>query len=70
MRGPYQTRLRPSTNDQPIGEHLGASSTDCDTGGLITASAKANKRLATFGMNGEIRFFSPADRAAFTEELP
>ena len=40
-----------------------------DVGALITASARSNKRLATFGMDGEVRFASPADRAAFTEEL-
>lgn len=40
-----------------------------DVGGLITASARAKKRLATFGMDGEVRFASAADRAAFTEEL-
>lgn len=40
-----------------------------DIGSLITASAKANKRLATFGMDGEVRFASAADRAAFTQEL-
>ena len=40
-----------------------------DAGDLITGSARANKRLATFAMDGEVRFASPADRAAFTEEL-
>jgi DNA-binding transcriptional ArsR family regulator len=40
-----------------------------DIGDLITASGQANKRLATFGMDGEVRFASPADRAAFTQEL-
>jgi DNA-binding transcriptional ArsR family regulator len=40
-----------------------------DIGSLVTASAKANKRLATFGMDGEVRFASAADRAAFTQEL-
>jgi DNA-binding transcriptional ArsR family regulator len=40
-----------------------------DVGGLITASAKADKRLATFGMDGEVRFASATDRAAFTQEL-
>jgi DNA-binding transcriptional ArsR family regulator len=40
-----------------------------DLGGLINASAKAGRRLATFGMDGEVRFASPADRAAFTGEL-
>ena len=40
-----------------------------DAGDLITGSVRANKRLATFAMDGEVRFASPADRAAFTEEL-
>jgi len=40
-----------------------------DVGDLITSSARAQKRLATFAMDGEIRFASPADRAAFAEEL-
>src|SRR5215471_18404379 len=40
-----------------------------DVGDLITASARAQRRLATFAMDGEIRFASAADRAAFTEEL-
>jgi DNA-binding transcriptional ArsR family regulator len=40
-----------------------------DVGSLITASAKAGKRLATFGMDGEVRFATAADRAAFTQEM-
>jgi DNA-binding transcriptional ArsR family regulator len=40
-----------------------------DVGDLITASAKAQRRLATFGLDGQVRFASAADRAAFTEEL-
>ncbi len=40
-----------------------------DVGDLITASARANKRLATFGLDGEVRFASVADRTAFAEEL-
>jgi DNA-binding transcriptional ArsR family regulator len=40
-----------------------------DVGDLITASAKAQRRLATFGMDGQVRFASATDRAAFTEEL-
>lgn len=40
-----------------------------DVGDLITASARAQRRLATFAMDGEVRFGSAADRAAFTEEL-
>jgi DNA-binding transcriptional ArsR family regulator len=40
-----------------------------DVGALITGSAKARKRVATFALDGEVRFASAADRAAFTEEL-
>ena len=40
-----------------------------DVGDLITGSARAHKRLATFAMDGEVRFASAADRAAFTGEL-
>lgn len=40
-----------------------------DVGALITGSAKAGKRVATFAMDGEVRFASAADRAAFAEEL-
>jgi hypothetical protein len=40
-----------------------------DVGELLTGAARARKRLATFALEGEIRFASPADRAAFTEEL-
>jgi len=40
-----------------------------DVGDLITASARAQRRLATFAMDGQVRFASAADRAAFTEEL-
>lgn len=40
-----------------------------DVGSLVTGAAKARKRLATFAMDGEIRFASVADRAAFAEEL-
>jgi len=40
-----------------------------DIGELITASARASKPLATFALDGEIRFASAADRAAFAEEL-
>jgi DNA-binding transcriptional ArsR family regulator len=39
-----------------------------DVGGLITGAAKARKRVATFAMDGEVRFAS-ADRAAFAVEL-
>jgi DNA-binding transcriptional ArsR family regulator len=40
-----------------------------DVGELITGSARARKRLATFAIDGEVRFASAADRAAFAEEL-
>jgi DNA-binding transcriptional ArsR family regulator len=40
-----------------------------DTGTLITGATQAGKRLATFALDGEIRFASAADRAAFVEEL-
>ena len=40
-----------------------------DVGALITGATKARRRLATFAMDGRVRFASPADRAAFAEEL-
>jgi DNA-binding transcriptional ArsR family regulator len=40
-----------------------------DVGALITGATKAGKRLATFALDGEVRFASAADRAAFAEEL-
>jgi DNA-binding transcriptional ArsR family regulator len=40
-----------------------------DVGRLIIGGTKAGKRVATFAMDGEIRFASAADRAAFAEEL-
>jgi DNA-binding transcriptional ArsR family regulator len=40
-----------------------------DVGTLLTGATKAQKRLATFALDGEIRFASAADRAAFAEEL-
>jgi DNA-binding transcriptional ArsR family regulator len=40
-----------------------------DVGELITGGTKAGKRVATFAMDGEVRFASAADRAAFAEEL-
>ncbi|WP_314174011.1 ArsR/SmtB family transcription factor [Streptomyces winkii] len=40
-----------------------------DVGALITGARKARKRVATFAADGEVRFASAADRAAFTEEL-
>jgi DNA-binding transcriptional ArsR family regulator len=40
-----------------------------DVGALITGGSKARKRVATFAIDGKIRFASAADRAAFAEEL-
>ncbi|KOV78514.1 helix-turn-helix domain-containing protein [Nocardia sp. NRRL S-836] len=40
-----------------------------DVGSLLTGATKAKKRLATFALDGEVRFASAADRAAFAEEL-
>jgi hypothetical protein len=40
-----------------------------DVGTLITGATKAQKRVATFALDGEVRFASAADRAAFAEEL-
>jgi DNA-binding transcriptional ArsR family regulator len=40
-----------------------------DMGALITAAAHARRPLATFALDGEVRFASAADRAAFAEEL-
>ncbi|SDK61928.1 ArsR/SmtB family transcription factor [Nonomuraea jiangxiensis] len=40
-----------------------------DVGALISGAAAAQKRVATFAIDGEVRFASAADRAAFAEEL-
>lgn len=40
-----------------------------DVGSLITGAAKADRRLATYALDGEVRFASAADRAAFVQEL-
>ena len=40
-----------------------------DVGALISGAEKAHKRVATFAIDGEVRFASAADRAAFAEEL-
>jgi DNA-binding transcriptional ArsR family regulator len=40
-----------------------------EVGALITGSRSEGKRLATFGLDSEIRFATAADRAAFAEEL-
>jgi DNA-binding transcriptional ArsR family regulator len=40
-----------------------------DVGDLVTGAVKARKKVATFAMDGQVRFASAADRAAFTGEL-
>lgn len=40
-----------------------------DVGTLITGAAAANKRLATFALDGELTFATAGERAAFVEEL-
>lgn len=40
-----------------------------DVGALITGANAARKPVATFALDGEVRFASAADRAAFAEEL-
>jgi len=40
-----------------------------DVGALLIGARKAGKRLATFALDGEIRFASASDRSAFAEEL-
>lgn len=40
-----------------------------DVGTLITGASAARKPVATFTLDGEVRFGSAADRAAFTQEL-
>jgi DNA-binding transcriptional ArsR family regulator len=40
-----------------------------ELGELVTGAAKAKKPLATFGMDGDIRFANAEDRAAFAGEL-
>jgi DNA-binding transcriptional ArsR family regulator len=40
-----------------------------DVGELVAGAAKARRRLATFAIDGEVRFRSAADRAAFADEL-
>src|SRR4029450_6327065 len=36
-----------------------------DVGELISGATQARQRVATFALDGEVRFASPADRAAF-----
>lgn len=40
-----------------------------DVGALIVGAAKARKPLATFAMDGQVRFASASDRAAFAQDL-
>src|SRR5215218_1676289 len=40
-----------------------------DVGMLITGATRANKPVATFAIEGEVRFASAADRSAFADEL-
>jgi DNA-binding transcriptional ArsR family regulator len=40
-----------------------------DVGMLVTGATRANKPVATFAIEGEVRFASAADRAAFADEL-
>jgi DNA-binding transcriptional ArsR family regulator len=40
-----------------------------EVGELLSGAERAGKRVATFAMDGEVRFASAADRAAFAEEL-
>ena len=40
-----------------------------DVGELLTGAAKAKQRVATFAIDGEVRFATAADRAAFAEDL-
>ena len=46
-----------------------AARTVREVGELLAGATKAGKRLATFAVDGEVRFASAADRAAFAEEL-
>jgi DNA-binding transcriptional ArsR family regulator len=40
-----------------------------EVGVLITGATTSRQRIATFAIDGEVRFASAADRAAFAEEL-
>jgi DNA-binding transcriptional ArsR family regulator len=40
-----------------------------DVGALLTGAGRARQRVATFALDGEIRFATAADRAAFAEDL-
>ncbi|MEE1767118.1 helix-turn-helix domain-containing protein [Streptomyces sp. JV185] len=40
-----------------------------EVGSLLTGTSRAGRRLATFGIDAEVRFATAADRAAFADEL-
>ncbi|WP_425953491.1 helix-turn-helix domain-containing protein [Xylanimonas sp. McL0601] len=40
-----------------------------EVGALLAGAARARQRVATFGIDAEVRFASPTDRSAFVEEL-
>ncbi|WP_349263568.1 helix-turn-helix domain-containing protein [Actinocrinis sp.] len=40
-----------------------------EVGALLTGAAGTGRRVATFGIDAEVRFASAADRAAFADEL-
>jgi DNA-binding transcriptional ArsR family regulator len=40
-----------------------------DVGSLITGASRTRQRVATFALDGEIRFATPADRAAFADDI-
>jgi DNA-binding transcriptional ArsR family regulator len=46
-----------------------AARTVREVGDLLAGATKAGKRLATFAIDGEVRFASATDRAAFADEL-
>jgi DNA-binding transcriptional ArsR family regulator len=46
-----------------------AARTVREVGALLAGATKAGKRLATFAVDGEVRFASASDRAAFADEL-
>ncbi|HEX4724136.1 MAG TPA: helix-turn-helix domain-containing protein [Pseudonocardiaceae bacterium] len=46
-----------------------ASRLVCDTATLLSGATKVGKPLATYALDGEVRFATAVDRAAFAEEL-
>ena len=46
-----------------------AARTVREVGALLAGAAKANRPLATLALDGEVRFASAADRAAFADDL-